>query len=360
MSQCQYLTSDNKQCLRNANLKSNNKFCWQHCKLPTFKNNLIVSDLDPVTQRFVDKLNESKDPPIYTMTPFSARETLKKLQIGYPNMSPVNINKVILPVGPFGKVHVHIIKPNKQTHDKLPVVMYFHGGGWVMGGFDTHERMIREICVGANVAIVFVDYTLSPEAQYPVPIQEAYEATKYIVQNSDLFSLDINRLAVMGDSVGGNMATVVAMLAKENKAFKIRIQILLYPVTNSKFNTKSYDKFAKGPWLTKKSMQWFWDNYLPDINKRNHRHVSPLLSSLDQLKDMPSTLLVVDENDVLRDEGEAYGNRLSQAGVYVERIRYLGTMHDFAMLNGIADSPATRAVILQVIITLKTKLLTTF
>lgn len=344
MSQCNHLTSDHKRCERKISnkLKHDSSRCWQHQK----HTSKIESDLDPITQQFVNKLVSSHDPPIYTLSPTVARQTLSNLQAATKiNLKPVNIKESILPVGPMGKVHVHIVRPLLTENIKLPIVMYFHGGGWVMGGYDTHERLIREIVFGAQVALVFVDYTPSPEAQYPVPIQEAYAATQYIVKNADKFSLDGTKLAVMGDSVGGNMATVVALMATEKKEFAIQLQILLYPVTNAKFDTESYTKFANGPWLTKLSMQWFWDNYLPDINKRNDYHASPLLAPKSKLKGMPYSLIITDENDVLRDEGEAYANRLSQAGVYVERMRYLGTMHDFALLNAISSSPATRAVI---------------
>ena len=255
---------------------------------------------------------------------------------------PADIEDRDLPTGPSGKVSVRIVRP-KGALQALPVIMYFHGGGWVLGDKETHDRLIREIANGVNAAVVFVNYTSSPEAKYPVPIEEAYAATKYIAENGKDLNLDSNRLAVAGDSVGANMATVVAMLAKERKGPNIRFQNLFYPVTDANFDTQSYRDYATGYFLTRDAMKWFWNNYLPDENARKQPMASPLRASLDQLKGMPPTLVIVGEFDVLRDEGEAYAHKLTDAGVQVTATRMLGAIHDFVMLNAITNAAPPRA-----------------
>ena len=221
--------------------------------------------------------------------------------------------------------------------------MHLHGGGWILGDKDTHDRLTREIAVGANAAVVFVDYDRSPEARYPIAIEQAYAATKYVVEHGPELAVDPSRLALIGDSVGGNMVAAVTLLAKERGGPKIDLQVLCYPVTDGRFDTESYTEFAEGPWLTKRGMQWFWAAYLPEIEGREAITASPLRASIEQLRGLPDALVMVDENDVLRDEGEAYARKLSQAGVRVTTVRYNGTIHDFMLLNPIAQTPAVRA-----------------
>ena len=223
--------------------------------------------------------------------------------------------------------------------------MYFHGGGWVLGSKRTHERLLRDLVHATQAAFVFVNYTPSPEAQFPVPIEQAYAATRYVAEHGKEFGLDAGRLAVIGDSVGGNMTAAVTLLAKERKGPPIVFQVLLYPVTDAKLTSRSYQEFADGPWLTKASMGWFWDAYAPNTEDRNKSTASPLAATPEQLKGLPPALIVVDENDVLRDEGEAYARKLTQAGVDVTAVRMLATIHDFAMLNALADTPAARTAI---------------
>jgi acetyl esterase len=223
--------------------------------------------------------------------------------------------------------------------------MYFHGGGWVSGSKHTHDRLLRDLVNGTKAAFVFVNYTPSPEAQFPVPIEQVYAATKYIADHGKELRLDGSRLAIAGDSVGGNMVAVVAQLAKERRSPAIRYQVLLYPVTDASFSQESYSKFADGPWLTKAAMQWFWDAYAPHTEDRQKTTVSPLRATIDQLKGLPPALVIVDENDILRDEGEAYAKKLIQAGIDVTAVRVLATFHDFAMLNGLAATPASKGAI---------------
>ena len=302
------------------------------------------------TQQFVDTLAGA--PPIFTLSPADARSVLVRAQsipVGKPS---AQVEDITLPVGPTGSVPIRVIRP-VGTAEVLPVVMYFHGGGWILGDRDTHDRLVREIAVGAQAAVVFVDYSRAPEARYPVAIEQAYAATRYVAENAADLRIDPLRLAVAGDSVGGNMAAAVTLMAKKRRDPKITFQLLFYPVTDSGFDTASYIQFADGPWLTKRAMEWFWDAYLPDGAARKQPTATPLNASPDQLAGLPEALIIVDENDVLRDEGEAYARKLSDAGVRVTSVRYNGTIHDFVMLNALADTPATRGAIAQAVGTLR-------
>lgn len=307
--------------------------------------NQTIELLEPKTRAFVEKINKQGGTPIYKLSPKDAREVLDDLQAATEVAKlPADIDDLNIPVGPEGQISIRIIRP-KGNKEILPVVMYFHGGGWVLGDKDTHDRLVREIANGANAAVVFVNFTPSPEVKYPVPIEEAYAATKYIAEHGKNFSLDTSRLAVAGDSVGGNMAAAVILLAKERGGPRIDYQVLFYPVTDANFDTQSYQQFANDIWLTREAMKWFWDNYLPDEKTRKQPTASPLQASIDQLKGQPPALIITDENDVLRDEGEAYAHKLIQAGVNVTAVRYLGTVHDFVMLNALAGTPAACSAI---------------
>lgn len=300
--------------------------------------------LEPTTQAFIDSLAAHAGPPIYTLSPADARNVLAGAQSQPVAKLPAQEEDRVLPVGPTGKVAVRIVKP-KGARGVLPAVVYFHGGGWVLGDKNTHDRLIREIANGAHVAVIFVDYDRSPEAQYPVPIEQAYAATAYVAKHPAEFGIDANRIAVAGDSVGGNMTAAVTLLAKERGGPKLRYQVLFYPVTDANFEDGSYNEFANGPWLTKAAMKWFWNAYAPNEADRAKITASPLRASLDDLKGLPPALVITDENDVLRDEGEAYARKLTQAGVPVTSVRYNGTIHDFAMLNALADTPAARGAV---------------
>ncbi|MFP5213116.1 MAG: alpha/beta hydrolase [Acidobacteriota bacterium] len=308
--------------------------------------------IEPATQAFLDALAAQGGKPIYRLSISEARGVLEGVQSQPIDKLAVDEEDLNIPGGPSGQVSVRIVRPMGATGN-LPVIMYFHGGGWILGSRNTHDRLVREIANGANAAVVFVDYTPSPEAKYPVAIEEAYAATKYIAENGASLNLDGSRLAVVGDSVGGNMAAAVTILAKQRGGPEIVHQVLFYPVTNANFDTGSYNRFENGPWLTKKAMEWFWDAYAPDIESREEITASPLRASLDDLAGLPPALIIVDENDPLRDEGEAYARKLIQAGVRVVVTRYIATIHDFVMLNPLAASPAARAAIDQANDTLK-------
>jgi acetyl esterase len=239
--------------------------------------------LEPRAQAFLDETAAKGGPPIYTLPPQEARQVLEGLQAGNVAKPPADSEDRTIPGGPTGQINLRIVRP-RGSREALPAVMYFHGGGWVLGSKNTHDRLIREIANGAGVAVVFVDFTPSPEAQYPIPIEQAYAATHWVAENGPAINVDSSRLAVAGDSVGGNMATAVAMLAKERGGPHIAYQVLFYPVTDANFDTPSYQQFATGYWLSREAMKWFWDNYAPDVAVRSQPTVSPLRASLDQLR----------------------------------------------------------------------------
>jgi acetyl esterase len=302
--------------------------------------------LEPVTQRFVDDLMAAGGPPVYTLSPAEARALLARQQ-SVPTAKPdVHIEDATFPVGPKGAVRVRIVRP-KDSERLVPVIMHFHGGGWVLGDVNTHDRLIREIAIGAHAAVVFVDYDRAPEAQFPIPLEQAYAATKYVAENGSNLDVDSSRLAVVGDSAGGNIAAAVTLLSKERRGPKISFQLLFYPVTDANFETSSYTQFQDGPWLTKAAMEWFWNAYLPDKAARRAIIAAPLTATPNQLQGLPNALVITAENDVLRDDGEAYARKLWEAGVRVTCTRYIGTIHDFVMLNTIADAPAARSAIAQ-------------
>jgi acetyl esterase len=300
--------------------------------------------LEQRTQAFVDALAAQGGKPLYELSYADARKVLEDAQAIDVRKLPADVEDRVLPVGPGGEVSVRIYRP-QGAQGVLPVVMYFHGGGWVLGSKDTHDRLVRDLVNGTNAAFVFVNYTPSPEAQFPVPIEQGYAATKYVAEHGNELGLDPSRLALVGDSVGGNMTAVVAQLAKERGGPAIRYQVLLYPVTDSSLKQKSYKEFADGPWLTKAAMAWFWDAYAPNKKDRKKAMASPLSATAEQLQGLPPALVIVDENDILRDEGEAYARKLLQSGVEVTAVRVLATHHDFALLNALADTPATKATV---------------
>jgi acetyl esterase len=227
--------------------------------------------------------------------------------------------------------------------------MYLHGGGWVLGDATTHDRLIRELAAGAHVTVVFVDYDRAPEQRYPTAIEQSYAATCYVAENADVLGVDANRLAIGGDSAGGNIASAVCLIAKQRKGPHILGQLLFYPVTAADFDSDSFAEFEKGPWLTKAAMQWFWDQYIPDARRRQESTASPLRATTEELAAFPRTLIITSENDLLRDQGEAFGRKLVTAGVEVVATRYNGTIHDFMMLNAIADSAPTRTAMAQAV-----------
>ncbi|OKO74446.1 lipase [Bradyrhizobium sp. NAS80.1] len=300
--------------------------------------------LEPTTQQFVDAI--AAGPIMPELSPNDARKFLADTQSGDIGKPAARLEDRVITVGPTGSVSLRIVRPEGAS-EALPVVVYVHGGGWIFGDKDTHDRVIREIAVGAHVALFFVEYDRSPEAQYPIAIEQIYAVTKYLAEHGEHLGVDATRLAIVGDCMGGNMAAAVTLLAKQRRGPKIDAQVLFYPALASAFDAGSYASFANGPWLTRQAMESFWNAYLPDIAMRRQITVAPLNASIDELTGLPDTLIIVAENDVLRDEGERYARKLALAGVRVTSTRYNGTIHDFVMLNALADTPATRSAIAQ-------------
>jgi acetyl esterase len=304
------------------------------------------------TRDFLKILNSGNGKPLETLSPKDARLVLvgaqKSVNFDYSDIE--ESEKTITQDGQT--IKIHIVKP-KSAKAGLPVFMFFHGGGWVLGDYPTHKRLVRDLVVNSGAVAVFPDYTPSPEAKFPVAINQAYAATKWVAQNGKEIGVNSTKLAVVGNSVGGNMAAVVALMAKDKSGPKISQQVLLWPVTDSDFSRESYTKFAQERFLTTPLMKWMWDNYLPDLNERNNKYASPLKASLNELRDLPPTLIQVAENDILHDEGVAYGRKLDDAGVPVTLTEYKGFIHDYGMLNPLAHIPAVQESVLDAATVLK-------
>ncbi|QCQ93013.1 alpha/beta hydrolase [Rhodococcus sp. SGAir0479] len=298
---------------------------------------------DPVLEPAAKELTEATapHPRIYEVPPEQGRKILADLQSGADVPKPlVEEQWVDVDAGPRGTVRTRILRPVEASGD-LPVLIYIHGAGWVFGDEHTHDRLVRELSVGAGVAVVFPVYDRAPEAQYPVQIEQNYAVARWVAAQGREYGLDTSRLAVCGDSVGGNMATVLALMAVERGEVPLRAQVLLYPVTDADFDTASYLQFAEGYYLTRDGMKWFWDQYIPDPAQRQDVYASPLQASEERLAALPTTLVITDEADVLRDEGEAYAAKLRAAGVDVTAVRVGGMVHDFLMLDSLRDCRAT-------------------
>jgi acetyl esterase/lipase len=264
---------------------------------------------------------------------------------------PVEDRWITVPAD-VGDVRVRIVRPPDAV-GALPVVLYMHGGGWVLGNAGTHDRLVRELAVGTGAAVVFVEYDRSPEARYPVAIEQGYATAQWITREGAAHGLDPENMAIAGDSVGGNMTAALALMASDRGDVSFVHQSMYYPVTDAAMDTGSYDQFAEGYFLTAKAMAWFWDCYCPDVDRRAEPYASPLRATDEQLAGLPPALLIVDEADVLRDEGEAYAARLRRASVAVTAVRYDGITHDFMMLNPLSDTHATRAAVAQAISVLR-------
>lgn len=300
---------------------------------------LAPSRLEPTTQRFIDGLAGA--PPLYTLSPERAHAVLTDLQAKPVPLRPADITDTEWPVGPTGSTRIRIVRPKGAT-ETLPLLMYFHGGGWVLGDTVTHDRLVRELAEGVHAAVVFVDYINSPEAKYPTQNEQAYASMLYAVEHARELNVDASRLAVIGDSVGGNMSAVMTLLAKERGGPKIGYQVLLYPLVDYLSYNGSYQTFGEGPWLIAKTMRWMFD--LMGMDGTEDYHAYPLRATVDQLRGLPDALVITDD-DILQDEGEAYAAKLGKAGARVTSVRFNQTVHDFAMLNPLADTPAARGVI---------------
>ncbi|MFG2848592.1 alpha/beta hydrolase [Kitasatospora sp. NPDC048296] len=303
-----------------------------------------VPVLEPAAQEFA---GATANPPyLFDLGPVEGRKAVDEVQSGELAKPAVDEEWIEVAGGPTGRVRARIVKPVGAT-GSLPVIVYLHGAGWVFGNARTHDRLVRELAVGARAAVVFPEYDLSPEARYPVAIEQNYTVARWVVTDGASRGLDASRIAVAGDSVGGNMAAALTLMAKRRGDLPLVQQVLFYPVTDAAFETGSYRQFATGYFLRRDAMQWFWDQYTTDPGQRAEITASPLRATLEQLKDLPPALVITAEADVLRDEGEAYANKLRQAGVPVIATRYQGIIHDFVMLDALRGTQAADAAITQ-------------
>ncbi|MFE1849894.1 alpha/beta hydrolase [Streptomyces sp. NPDC059489] len=296
--------------------------------------------LEPAAADFARATDQR--PFLFELPPEEGRKAVNEVQSGDVPRPAVEEEWITVEGGPTGSVRVRVIRP-KGVAGVLPVLLYIHGAGWVFGNAHTHDRLVRELAVRAGAAVVFPEYDLSPEARYPVAIEQNYTVARWIVTDGAGKDLDPTRIAVAGDSVGGNMAAVLTLMAKEFGDVPLVQQVLFYPVTDAGFDTGSYHQFAEGYFLRRDGMQWFWDQYTTDEAQRAEATASPLRASLEQLKGLPPTLVITGEADVLRDEGEAYANKLRLAGVAVTAVRFQGIIHDFVMLDALRDTHAAKA-----------------
>jgi acetyl esterase len=302
--------------------------------------------LEPAAKEFAEAT--AKPPFLFDLGPIEGRKIVDNVQAGNVVKPPVDIEDLTISGGPTGRVSIRIVRP-KGASGILPVVLYIHGAGWVFGNSHTHDRLVRDLATGTGAAVVFPNYSLSPEARYPIAVEESYRVAQWVAANGQERSLDGTRMAVAGDSVGGNMSAAVTLLAKQRSGPRFVAQVLFYPVTDASFDTESYHQFAEGYFLRRDAMQWFWNQYTTDAKDRAESTASPLRATREELTGLPRALVITAEADVLRDEGEAYANKLREAGVAVTAVRYQGIIHDFVMLNALRDTQAAQAAIAQAV-----------
>ena len=304
-------------------------------------------EVDPRLSRgvkaFLKVLNSGGGPPLEALPPLDAREVLVTAQASVQvDLSGIEESEKTITADGY-TIELNIVRP-EGVKGKLRVFIFVHGGGWVLGDYPTHKRMVRDLVVLTGFAGVFVNYTRTPDAQYPQAINEIYAATKWVAEHGDEIEVDGKNLAVVGNSVGGNMTAATALKAKENGGPKIKVHIMMWPVTDANFERDSFKQFGEKRFLTTPLMKWMWDLYTTDPNQRKEIYASPLQASVEQLQGLPPALIQVAESDILRDEGEAYGRKLDEAGVAVTTVRYDGMIHDFGLLNGLAQEPAVRSL----------------
>lgn len=307
--------------------------------------------LSPETKAFLKGLNSS-GVVVENLSKEDARNVLVGAQASVDvDLSGIEETEKFIDADGF-TIKLNIVRPSGAT-GILPGFIFVHGGGWILGDYPTHKRMVRDLSVLSGCAGVFVNYTPSPEAQYPRAINEIYTATKWVAENGKEIGVDGSKLAIAGNSVGGNMSAVVSIMAKEKGGPALKLQILMWPVTNAEFDTESYQLYAEQRFLTTSLMKWMYDQYTTDPAQRKEKYLSPLQASVEELKGLQPTLIQVAENDILRDEGEAYGRLLAEAGVKVTTVRYNGMIHDFGLLNPLAHIPETRSLFVQAAAELK-------
>jgi len=298
-------------------------------------------------REFLNGLNNSGGKPMEEMAPEEARQVLVDAQKSV-DVDTSGITKTVREITQGDiTVNIHVVKPENTKDEKLPVFMFIHGGGWVLGDYPTHKRLVRDLVVNSGAAAVFVDYTPSPEARYPVAIHEIYAATKWVSENGTEIGVDGANLAVAGNSVGGNMTAVTCLMAKDKGGPDIKFQLLLWPVTDADFTRESWQKYAEGRFLTANMMKWMWDHYLPEAEKRKEYYASPFQASLEKMNGLPPALVQLAENDILFDEGLAYARKLDEAGVPTTIQTYNGLIHDYGLLNPLNHIEAVKLAIEQ-------------
>ncbi|MFE5589212.1 alpha/beta hydrolase [Streptomyces sp. NPDC056549] len=283
-------------------------------------------------------------PYLFDLDPVEGRKAMDEVQSGEVELPAIDEEWITVAGGPTGSVRARIVRSAGST-GPLPVILYLHGAGWVFGNARTHDRLVRELAVGARAAVVFPEYTLSPEARYPVAVEQNYTVAQWIATQGADKDLDGTRLAVAGDCAGGNMSAALTLMAKERGDVTLLQQVLFYPVTDAGFDTDSYHQFATGYFLRRDTMQWFWDQYTPSQTDRTQITASPLRATTDQLTGLPPALIITAEADVLRDEGEAYAANLRTAGVAVTAIRVQSAIHDFMTLHPLRPTQGAQTAI---------------
>ncbi len=307
--------------------------------------------LEPAAQAFADAT--ARPPYLYQIPVAEGRKAVDGVQSGEGVPLPeVDEEWITVHGGPTGDVRARIVRPRGAT-GPLPVILYLHGAGWVFGNAHTHDRLVRELAVGTRAAVVFPDYDLSPEARYPVAVEQNYSVAQWIAREGHHKDLDGTRIAVAGDSVGGNMSAALTLLAKQRGDVVLVHQVLFYPVTDAGFDTDSYHRFGEGYFLRRDAMKWFWDQYTTVEAERDRITASPLRATTEQLTGLPPALVITAEADVLRDEGEAYAAKLRAAGVPVTALRVQGVIHDFVMLNALRETRGAELAIRLAVDTLR-------
>jgi acetyl esterase len=299
--------------------------------------------LDPQVLAFLTQLNKNPS-PFWELPQPKPQEILTSLQ----NQTPVDMSGVTIADRTITQdgtsVKIYIMKPEHVT-GKPGVIFFIHGGVWIVGNFDNHKRLLRDLVVKSGQVGVFVEYTSLPKAKYPTQLDEAYAALNWVAAHGKEIGADGNRIAVAGNSVGGDMSAAISLMAKDRKGPKIRYQVLMVPATDASVDTESYKTFADGHFLTRAFMKYGWDLYAPDAQTRDNPYVSPLRATKEELTGLPPALVVTAENDPLRDEGEAYARKMKEAGVDVAAVRYNGTIHDFILINALRHVPSTEAAL---------------
>ncbi|CDY79109.1 FIG00453767: hypothetical protein [Caballeronia glathei] len=302
--------------------------------------------IDPRVRSFLVEINKDSS-PFWELPQPKPQDILTDLQ----NQTPVDMSGVTTSertITANGRtVKLYIMKP-EHIRGESGVLLFIHGGVWIVGNFANHRRLLRDLVVGSGQVGVFVEYTPLPQARFPTQLEESYAALTWVASHANEFGADGSRIAVVGNSVGGNMAAALPIMAKERKGPKIRYQALLIPATDASVDTDSYHAFGTGRFLARAFMQYGWDLYAPNPETRDNPYVSPLRASTEELAGLPPALVVTAENDPLRDEGEAYARKLKAAGVTVAAVRYNGTIHDFVLLNALRHVPSTEAALQQI------------